>query len=302
MVPSTSRRPPPPGSAFSERFRSKYGSARGTYLAIALSALVHLAGLVFLLLAPGLSDPGAPRASAPEWLIELTRPLGVERFIILERPEPRSAVAQPAPRPTAVELPALVAPAPQLAPPDPSEAQPGGAMVGAEAPEPEPAGGAEVAGSGAGVGPRTAAERLRPGEKDPRLWYILPEEIVGLSPEQRLQLEMALAVRAMGDSAAAAAEMARAFTDWTYVDDQGRRWGFSPGQLHLGDLTIPLPFGFVPPPNSVAARRTREDAEIAAQAGRQEVRQSLRNRAAEIRRRRDAVRARARGDTTAVNR
>jgi hypothetical protein len=300
MVPPTSRRPPPPGPAFSERFRSKYGSVRGTYLAIALSALVHLVGLVVLLLAPGFSGTEAPRAVVPDWLIELTRPLGVERFIILERPEPRIAVAPPASAPSPVELPAFVQPAPELVAPEPSEAAPGGAMVGAEAAEPEPAGGVDA--GGAGTGPRTAAERLRPGEKDPRLWFILPEEIVGLSPEQRLQLEMALAVRAMGDSAAAAAAMASAFTDWTYVDDEGRRWGFSPGQLHLGDITIPLPFGFEPPPNSLAARRTQQDAAIAAQAARQEVRQTLRDRAAEIRRRRDAERARARGDTAAVNR
>jgi hypothetical protein len=172
-------------------------------------------------------------------------------------------------------------------------------MMGVEAPA-EPAGGAEPSGGGPGEGigaPRTAAERLRPAEKDPRLWFILPEEIVGLSPEQRMELEMALAIRAMEDSTAAVEAMARGFTDWTYTDEQGRRWGISPGQLHLGDITIPLPFGFVPRPNTMAARRFGEDAAIAAQAGRQETRQSLRDRAAEIRRRRDAERARARGDS-----
>jgi hypothetical protein len=178
-------------------------------------------------------------------------------------------------------------------------------MMGAETPA-EPAGGVEPSGGGPSEGtgaPRTAAERLRPAEKDPRLWFILPEEIVGLSPEQRMELEMALAIRAMEDSTAAAEAMARGFSDWTYTDEQGRRWGISPGLLHLGDITIPLPFGFAPPPNTMAARRAGEDAAIAAQAARQETRASLRDRAAEIRRRRDAERARARGDSvTAADR
>jgi hypothetical protein len=33
-------------------------------------------------------------------------------------------------------------------------------------------------------------------------------------------------------------------TDWTYTDGEGRRWGLSPGRLHLGDFSIPLPFSF----------------------------------------------------------
>jgi hypothetical protein len=104
----------------------------------------------------------------------------------------------------------------------------------------------------------------------------------------------------MEDSAAAVALASRPFRDWTYVDDQGRRWGVADGTIYLGGLLPPIPFGFAPPPNSFAARRMAEDAAIASQAARQQTRQTLRDRAAEIRRRRDAERARARGDTTRV--
>ena len=34
------------------------------------------------------------------------------------------------------------------------------------------------------------------------------------------------------------------FTDWTYTDEEGRRWGVSPEGLHLGDVTIPIPLYF----------------------------------------------------------
>jgi hypothetical protein len=294
MVPPTSRPPPRPGIAFSERIRSR--DVRGISASIVLSAVLHLAFLVILLLAPALSRPGVRRVYAPEWLVELARPLVGERIILLERPEPRIAGQPPAAAPTPVELPALVAPAPELGPPAPPGAPAPSGLVGAEAPVEEPAAG----GGGAPDGARTAAERLRPGEKDPRLWFILPEEIVGLSPEQRMELDLALGIAAMEDSARAVAIASRPFRDWTYTDDQGRRWGIADGTVFLGGFLPPIPFGFAPPPNSFAARRMAEDAAIASQAARQQTRQSLRDRAAEIRRRRDAERARARGDTTRV--
>jgi hypothetical protein len=246
---------------------------------------------------PVLSRPGERRVSAPEWLIELARPLGTERFIVLEPPAPRVAVAPRGAAPAVVELPALAEAPPELAAPAPQATPAGGGQAGAEAPA-EPGAGGESGGGGAEAeGVRTAAERLRPGEKNPALWFVLPEEIVGLSTEQRMELELALAIGAMGDSAAAAEMASRPFRDWTYVDDQGRRWGFADGRIYLGGLAPPIPFGFAPPPNTLAARRSREDAEIADQAARQQTRQTLRDRAAEIRRRRDAERARSRGDT-----
>ncbi len=299
MVIPTSRpapRPPlRPGVPFTERIRTR--DVGSLSLAIGLSALFHV--VVLLLLLPTLSTPGRLPVNAPQWLAALTRPIAGQRLIVLEPPVPPDAPASSQRVVSVPDLPSVVRAEPDLPPPAPVEAPP---MVGVtEPPEGALPGPAEAPGTDRGTvapQPRTAAERLRPGEKDPRLWFLLPDEIVGLSPEQRAQLELDLAIGLLGDSMAAMADASRRATDWTYTDAQGRRWGFSPGQLHLGDITIPLPFGFSAPPNSLAARRGREDAEIGFQAGRQEASQVLRDRAAEIRRRRDAERAR--GDTTSA--
>ena len=98
--------------------------------------------------------------------------------------------------------------------------------------------------------PRSALERLRISEGgDPRLWQPVDPELIGPSPDQIMALRVAIAIEAAADSAAARAEEARRSLDWTYTDGEGGRWGVSPGKLHLGDLTIPLPFGFGPPPD-----------------------------------------------------
>ena len=305
MVPPESHRPKPPGRPFSERIRSH--DARTTSGAVALSTALHL--VLFLLLL-AVSGPVGPRLSAPEWMVALVRPIAGERLIVLVPPTqpdpPPSAVSNATP----VELPSLneFVPEPPISEPEERPPLPGDAPgaesrqeVGAgESPDP---GAVDVdPRAGSRSVPVTAADRLQPTEKDPRLWFVLPEEIVGLSPEQIAQLDLALAVEALQDSMAVAAALASRGTDWTYTDAEGQRWGIAPGQsggveLHLGGITIPLPFGFAPPPNSMAARRAREDAEIAAQVGRQEAARTLRDRAAEIRRRRDAERASERAET-----
>ena len=305
MVPPELRRPRLPGRPFSERISSR--DARGASRAIALSTSLHLALFLVLLATSG---PGGPRLTAPQWLVALARPIGGERLILLPAPTPRGPPPSTVSTPTPIELPALNELAPELPVPEPTERTPApGDVIGAESQQ--EAGAGEPSGVGAADAaarsvPVTAAERLRPTEKDPRLWFVLPEEIVGLSPEQRAQLDLAIAVEALQDSLAVAAELAQLGTDWTHTDAEGQRWGFSPGEsggvnLHLGGITIPLPFGFAAPPNSLAARRAREDAEIAGQAGRQEAAQTLRDRAAEIRRRRDAERAREGAGTDTVS-
>jgi hypothetical protein len=79
---------------------------------------------------------------------------------------------------------------------------------------------------------------------DPRLWA--PVELVGanLTDEERAQLLLSGMIRSWNDSMAIALALSDRATDWTYTDDQGRRWGLSPGRLHLGDFSIPLPFAF----------------------------------------------------------
>jgi hypothetical protein len=65
-----------------------------------------------------------------------------------------------------------------------------------------------------------------------------------LSEEEILRLRFVAQLEAANDSAALAAERASAGTDWTYTDEDGKTWGVSPGKIHLGDITLPMPFNF----------------------------------------------------------
>jgi hypothetical protein len=150
----------------------------------------------------------------------------------------------------------------------------------------------------------SAAERLRPHLRDARLWRPLDPELNELTLEQRLELELAARITQLNDSLDAEAEAERALTDWTYTDSEGKRWGVSPGQIHLGDVTIPLPFGFGIPvgKRDEVARRAWEWEEIQRGAVTGAVRDSWKERAQAIRERRDRERAAARPDTSGVRR
>jgi len=95
----------------------------------------------------------------------------------------------------------------------------------------------------------SAADRLRRGYADPQLVRpvdrLPPEE---LTEGEWLRLRLADRLGIYNDSAAAEAAAKLRATDWTVKDKNGGRWGVSPGQIHLGDVTLPLPFGFSPPP------------------------------------------------------
>jgi len=147
----------------------------------------------------------------------------------------------------------------------------------------------------------TAAERLRPREGDLRLWAPVDPELTKLSDAELMELLLSAELEDLADSMAVAEEMARRATDWTYTDDEGKKWGVSPGKLHLGDITIPLPFGFGTAPfnrERNAARLWAWD-DIDQAAGRKGVQDFWKERAEAIRRRMDAER---RPDTTGVRR
>jgi hypothetical protein len=114
-------------------------------------------------------------------------------------------------------------------------------------------------------------------------------ELFELTDAEKMQLELAGRLEEWTDSVAEIVAAELALTDWTTTDAQGRRWGVSPGQLHLGDVTLPLPFYFSG--NSwqreQASRRAWEDQDILTGANAQAVRSSWRERAEAIRRRRD---------------
>ena len=142
----------------------------------------------------------------------------------------------------------------------------------------------------------SAAERLRPNLRDPRLWAPLPPEFGELTLQQREELAIAGRLADWYDSVSAVAAADAAWTDWTFLDGDGRRWGISDGQLHLGGFALPLPqFGT----SSAAAReRAWEWDEIARQGTSVAVQQTVRDRMEAIRVRRDRERAEQRGDTT----
>ena len=138
-------------------------------------------------------------------------------------------------------------------------------------------------------GGRRAADVLRVRSSDTRLWREAMPEAFELTEAERMQLQLAGRLEAWTDSVAVAVAAELALTDWTTTDDQGRKWGISPGQLHLGGITLPLPFYFGG--NSIqrelAARRAWEDQDILNGANAQGVRSSWRERAEAIRRRQD---------------
>jgi hypothetical protein len=188
----------------------------------------------------------------------------------------------------------------EVEPPSPEEepeAEPAVDMAPGGIPSEDPA---EPGGSEASTG-LSAAERLRPQPGDPRLWAPVDPALTALTEEQILRLRLIAELEAMGDSAAAAEERARAAMDWTHTDEQGRKWGISPGKIHLGDITLPMPFGFSAPPSVREANQNRiwEWDDIEQGAVRGLTNQTLRQRAEAIRRRKDAER---RADTTGIRR
>jgi len=151
-----------------------------------------------------------------------------------------------------------------------------------------------------------AARRLQPSTNDSRLWQPLADDVVALTMEQRLENYLAGELLDLIDALAFEAARTEASTDWTYTDDEGKRWGISPGKLHLGSITLPPPFSFGTPAGASQdlVRRYLQDAEIRRAAGQLLTDQTLRERAQAIRARRDAERMRARSssDSSVVRR
>ncbi len=147
-----------------------------------------------------------------------------------------------------------------------------------------------------------AADVLRVRSSDPRLWRAALPEIFELTEAEKLQLELAGRLEAWNDSVAAAVAVETAWTDWTMTDGDGNRWGVSPGKLHLGKLTLPLPFRFASSSwqRERAARKAWEDADILNNISAQAARASWEKRAKAIRERKDRERKDAdqKSDTT----
>jgi hypothetical protein len=188
-------------------------------ISLAISAVLHL---IIIALYPGFFS-GIPRIGLSfGGYTQPETPQGTELVNIVELPADQEQDAR--------RLPEM--PEPELAPVR-TQANPRGAAP-------------SVLADSVAVGPPgpTAAERLRPRAQDLRYWAPVAPERTALTEEQILRVQLAARIEAANDSAAMAAERAAESMDWTYTDDDGKQWGVSPGKLHLGDLTLPMPFSF----------------------------------------------------------
>jgi hypothetical protein len=158
--------------------------------------------------------------------------------------------------------------------------------------------GGEPGASGAGL---TAAARLRPRVGDWRLWFVPPvpsrRDLTPAERAEEVRYRLYMTLRAFNDSMAAQLAREAAAMDWT-VGEEGNKWGVSPGQIHLGGLTLPLPFYFGPTREQM--EQMGEWSEIQRQAGQAEIDETVDERIRAIRERRaqEAARNNPPPDTT----
>jgi hypothetical protein len=181
---------------------------------LAVSVLLHV--LVLVVLGDWLIPDRGPRPALSPGPLVLEPPTGLRAVELVEVPEPEVGTPErPRPRPSTTVAPA---------------AEP----VAAAAPDTAAAPADDI----------TAADRLAPRVVDPRLWR--PMVILPRDPTiEDVEARVAAAIELLSDSALAEAEAAIRARDWTLEDGSGGRWGISPGQIHLGSLTLPLPI-FIP--------------------------------------------------------
>lgn len=145
-------------------------------------------------------------------------------------------------------------------------------------------------GSGSGR-PNSVFDRLsRPS--DPRVFGPPAEAPAPTGPEAA-RARLATRIREMNDSIAVEQEAQRRATDWTVKGEDGKRWGVSPGRIHLGDFSLPLPLNFTPPPGrrDEINQRVRDWAEIETQSTRLDGKDNFGDRVKEIRKRKERERA-----------
>ncbi len=246
------------------------------WVSLGISALLHFLALILysslLIQLPSVTFFQGPSG-------QLISPDGTELVNIRELPDD----------PDLEVLPPEEEPEPEVSQPPIEGATPGG--------EEAPSGGAQME----GVPAPTAAERLRPRAGDLRLWAPVDPEIIRLTEMEIMRLLLLAELEDAADSMALAEELARRAMDWTHTDEDGKRWGVSPGKIHLGDITLPMPFGFGASPwaREQSGNRVWAWDDIERGAARKGVQDVWKERAEAIRRRRDAER---RPDTTGIRR
>jgi hypothetical protein len=167
-------------------------------------------------------------------------------------------------------------------------------------PEPEPEPVAEEPAETSGA-PVAAAERLRPRVGDWRLWWYSPATYrTDMTPAERtaeLEARLYAMLEVYDDSMAAELARLQEQMDWT-VGEEGNKWGVSPGKIHLGPVTLPLPI-YIGPGREAEDMLSDYNA-IRRQAGQAEIDESFEARVKAIRERRAREKAQeeAKRDTT----
>ena len=149
------------------------------------------------------------------------------------------------------------------------------------------------------VDPRSVRDRLRYHLNTPQVWRPPSEEVITAepTPQEIVQQRIAAQLGQFNDSVAAEAAAAERANDWTVKDENGGRWGVSPGAIHLGSITIPLgnsQFAVAPGRREEFAGRVRTWNELQDQAVREEARGEFKDRVKAIEERMSRERA-ARG-------
>jgi hypothetical protein len=149
----------------------------------------------------------------------------------------------------------------------------------------------------------SGAERLRPRVGDWRLWVVTrPTRRTDLTPEERsamLEARLHAMLEAYDDSIRAELTRQAESMDWT-VGEEGNKWGVSPGKIHLGPVTLPLPIYIGP--GREAEPMLREYGEIQRQAGQSDIDDTFKDRVKAMREReqkaREEAKKKAKKDTT----
>jgi hypothetical protein len=136
-------------------------------------------------------------------------------------------------------------------------------------------------------------ERLRPRLGHARVWTEPDATPPEPTDDERVRMRIADRLTVYNDSVRAEAEREERATDWTVRDGSGRRWGVSPGRIHLGDITVPAPVALAtahPMARQEQRARIVQWQEIRDQAERELVREMFDERARSIRARTEARR------------
>ncbi|MBX6363288.1 MAG: hypothetical protein IRZ00_05410 [Gemmatimonadetes bacterium] len=289
--------PPLLGTLLASRPERQRHSGVALGAALVLHALLIVLLISFFHVGPrwlSLLLPDEAGSSADSETVTIVWPIGGSAGGAARSPSAGAAAAGdrvrgPEAPPAPLEFPTHV---PTQLPPGPAGREPGPAAA---------PGAAQAGGAAAGAG-MSASERLRPKGYDRRLFDpVIPPVEPTTTDHARALARIKEKIDAVNDSAAAVADAARRATDWTIKDKNGGSWGITPGQLHLGSITLPLPVTLGSMSSTMRAealKNQRDWAEIQMQADRASTRRTFDERVKAIRERKEKEKAEKEKATT----